>query len=92
MEASVLGCRMVVVSKEERLGYDDKGREEAKQVFVQRQEDEEYLIVRFQSQIGLGGRFVSGVALLVWKNGETIMVAVEDRGQKVRKRRMKDQN
>ena len=83
---------MVVLSKEERLGYDDKGREEAKQVFVQRQEDEEYLIVRFQSQIGFGGRFVSGVVLLVWKNGETIMVAVEDRGQKVRKRRMKDQN
>ena len=31
MEASVLGCRMVVLSKEERLGYDDKGRKEAKQ-------------------------------------------------------------
>ena len=35
---------------------------------------------------------MSGVVLLVWKNKETIMVAVEDRGQKVRKRRMKDQN
>ena len=92
MEASVLGCRMVVLSKEERLGYDDKGREEAKQGFVQRQEDEEYLIVRFQSQIGFGGRFVSGVALLVWKNGETIMAAVVDRGQKVRRKRTKDQD
>ena len=59
---------------------------------VQKQEDEEYLIIRFKSQTGFGGRFVSGVVLLVWKNKETIMVAVEDRGQKVRKRRMKDQN
>ena len=33
-----------------------------------------------------------GVALSVWKNGETIMVAVVDRGQKVRRRRMKDQD
>ena len=32
VEASVLGCRMVVLSKEERLGDDDIGREEAKQV------------------------------------------------------------
>ena len=48
MEASVLGCRMVVLSKEQRLRYDDKGRKEAKQGFVQRQEDEEYLTVRFQ--------------------------------------------
>ena len=61
-------------------------------VSVQKQKDEEYLIARFKSQTGFGGRFVSGVVLLVWKNGETIMVAVEDRGQKVRKRRMKDQN
>ena len=42
------------------------------------------------SQIGFGGRIVSGVALSVWKNGETIMVAVVDRGQKVRRRRIKD--
>ena len=61
-------------------------------VSVQRQEEEEYLIVRFQSQIGFGGRFVSGVALLVWKNGETIMAAVVDRDQKVRRKRMKDQD
>ena len=33
-----------------------------------------------------------GVALSVGKNGETIMVAVVDRGQKVRKRRRKDQD
>lgn len=46
---------------------------------VQKQEDEEYLITRFKSQTGFGGRFVSGVVILVWKNGETIMVAVEDR-------------
>ena len=59
---------------------------------VQKQEDEEYLMTCFKSQTGFGGRFVSGVVLLVWKNKETIMVAVEDRGQKVRKRRMKDQN
>ena len=72
--------------------YDDKGRKEAKQGLVQRQEDEEYLIVRFQSQIGFGGRFVSVVALLVWKNGETIMAAVVDRDQKVRRKRMKDQD
>ena len=61
-------------------------------VSVQKQKDEEYLIARFKSQTGFGGRFVSGMVLLVWKNGETIMVAVEDRSQKVRKRWMKDQN
>ena len=57
-----------------------------------KQKDEEWLIARFKSQTGFGGRFVS--AWLYWfgKNGETIVVAVEDRGQKVRKRRMKDQN
>ena len=33
-----------------------------------------------------------GVALSVWKNGETIMAAVVDRGQKVRRKRMKDQD
>ena len=35
---------------------------------------------------------MSGVALLVWKNGETIMAAVIDRGHKVRRKRMKDQD
>ena len=35
---------------------------------------------------------MSSVELPVWKNGETIMVAVVDRGQKVRKRGMKDQD
>ena len=44
------------------------------------------------SQIGFGGRIVSGVALSVWKNGETIMAAVVDRGQKVRRKRTKDQD
>ena len=83
---------MTVLSEEERQEQDGKGRKEAEQGFVQRQEDEEYLIVRFQSQIGFGGRFVSGVALLVWKNGETIMAAVVDRGQKVRRKRTKDQD
>ena len=61
-------------------------------VSVQKEKDVEHFITCFKSQTGFGGRFVSGVVLLVWKNKETIMVAVEDRGQKVRKRRMKDQN
>ena len=39
---------------------------------------------------GFGRRFVSGVVIWFGKNGETIVVMVEDRGQKVRKRRMKD--
>ena len=59
---------------------------------VQKQKDEEYLIARFKSQTGFGGRFVSGVVLLVRKNGETIMLAFEDRSQKVRKKWMKDQD
>ena len=35
---------------------------------------------------------MSGVAFPVWKNGETIMAAVIDRGQKVRRKRTKDQD
>ena len=42
------------------------------------------------SQIVFGGRIVSGVALSVWKNGETIMAAVVDRGQKARRKWTKD--
>ena len=82
------------MSNEERLSGKKliKVKRRQYKAFVQKQKDEEQLITRFKSQTGFGGRFVSGVVLLVWKNKETIMVAVEDRGQKVRKRRMKDQN
>ena len=34
---------------------------------VQKQEDEEYLITRFKSQTGFGGRLVSGIVMLVWE-------------------------
>ena len=33
-----------------------------------------------------------GVALSVWKKGETIVAAVIDRGQKVRRKLMEDQD
>ena len=33
-----------------------------------------------------------GVALFVWKKGEAIMAAVVGRGQKVRRKRTKDQD
>ena len=45
-----------------------------------------------QSQTRFGGRFVVGVALSVWKKGETIMAAVVDRDQKVRRKWTKDQD
>ena len=36
-------------------------------VFVQKQKDEEQLIAHFKSQTGFGGRFLSGVMILVWE-------------------------
>ena len=39
---------MMALSEEERREQDDKGRKEAERGFVHRQEDEEYLTVRFQ--------------------------------------------
>ena len=33
----------------------------------QKEEDEEGIIVRFKSQTGFGGRFVSGMVRLVWE-------------------------
>ena len=82
------------MSNEERLSGKKwiKVKRRQYKVFVQKQKDEEQLITRFKSQTGFGGRFLSGVVFWYGKNGETIMMVVEDRGQKVRKRQMKDQN
>ena len=80
VEASVLDSRVVILSKEERQGFSSETGGGG------------VSYCSFQSQTGFGGRFRSGVALSVWKNGETIMVAVVDRGQKVRRRWMKDQD
>ena len=80
VEASVLDSRVVILRKEERQGFSSETGGGG------------VSYCSFQSQTGFGGRFVSGVVLLVWKNGETIMLAVEDRSQKVRKRRLEDQD
>ena len=55
------------MSNEERLSDDKliKVKRRQYKVSVQKQKDEEYLIARFKSQTGFGGRFVSGVVILV---------------------------
>ena len=46
------------------------------EVLVQRQEDEEYIIVCLKVRQGLVEDSWIGVTFLVWKKGETIMAAV----------------
>ena len=57
------------MSNEERLSGKKwiKVKRRQYKVFVQKQKDEEQLITRFKSQTGFGGRFLSGVVILVWE-------------------------
>ena len=57
------------MSNEERLSGKKwiKVKRRQYKVFVQKQKDEEQLITRFKSQTGFGGRFLSGVMILVWE-------------------------
>ena len=57
------------MSNEERLSGKKwiKVKRRQYKVFVQKQKDEEQLITHFKSQTGFGGRFLSGVMILVWE-------------------------
>ena len=57
------------MSNEERLSGKKwiKVKRRQYKVFVQKQKDEEQLITCFKSQTGFGGRFLSGVVILVWE-------------------------
>ena len=57
------------MSNEERLSGKKLIKVKSRQykVFVQKQKDEEQLIACFKSQTGFGGRFVSGMVILVWE-------------------------
>ena len=58
------------MSNEERLSGKKwiKVKRRQYKVFVQKQKDEEQLITHFKSQTGFGGRFLSGVMILVWED------------------------
>ena len=57
------------MSNEERLSGKKwiKVKRRRSKVFVQKQKDEEQLITCFKSQTGFGGRFLSGMMILVWE-------------------------